>query len=201
MLLLVMTVLAAPDAYTLDPAASALYVQVFRDPGTIGAGLAHDHVVTATGWTGEVRWDPADPAGCEVRITVPVSGLRADEDAARARVGEAPIAEGQRAKITESMRGPSQLDAAAFPTITYTATRCEPSGDIVRVTGELTLHGVTRSVTTPMRVHADGTTFAASGVFTAKASDFGFTPYTALLGALRNRDEMTFTVEVKGSSY
>lgn len=201
LLVLAAPALAAPDAYTLDPEASALYVQVFRDARTIGAGLAHDHVVAATGWTGEVRWDPADPAACEVRIVVPVSGLRADEDAARARVGEAPIDEGQRARIAESMRGPSQLDAAAFPTITYTATRCEPVGDTVRVTGDLTIHGVTRTVTTPMRVKADGTTFAASGTFTAKATDFGFAPYSALLGALRNVDEMTFTVDVKGSSH
>ncbi|MFN7143187.1 MAG: YceI family protein [Myxococcota bacterium] len=194
------TAAAAADTYRLDTDASALYVQVFRDERTIGAGLAHDHVVAATGWTGEVRWDLADPTACEVRITVPVAGLRADEDAARRRVGEEPLSEGQRAKIAESMRGPSQLDAAAFPTITYTATRCEPSGDTVRVTGALTVHGVTRTVTTPMRVTADGTTFTARGTFRAKATDFGFAPYRALAGALRNRDEMTFTVDVKGST-
>ena len=48
--------------YTLDPSSSALYVQVHKDPATLAAGLSHDHVVTSTGWSGRVRWDPADVA-------------------------------------------------------------------------------------------------------------------------------------------
>jgi hypothetical protein len=41
---------------------------------------------------------------------------------------------------------------------------------------------------------------SAAGTFSAKATDFGFEPYSALLGALKNRNEMKFTVDVKGAA-
>ncbi len=191
---------AGPLAYTLDPDRSALYVQVLKDPRTIGSSVSHDHVVAATGWSGEVTWDPADPSACAVRIVVPVSGLRPDEDALRRRVGyDRKLGDRQRAQIGEDMRGERQLDAARFPTITFVARRCEAADAGVRVTGDLTIHGTTRPVSAVFEVAADREGFSAAGTFTARATDFGFEPYSALLGALRNRDEMTFTVDVRGA--
>ena len=39
------------------------------------------------------------------------------------------------------------LDAAAYPTIDFTSTAVDGSGEKWRVTGDLTIHGVTKSVT------------------------------------------------------
>lgn len=41
---------------------------------------------------------------------------------------------------------PDFLDVAAFPTLTFTSTAVKASGSDVVVTGDLTIHGVTRSV-------------------------------------------------------
>lgn len=41
---------------------------------------------------------------------------------------------------------PDFLDAEAFPTLTFTSTSVQVSGNDVTLTGDLTIHGVTRSV-------------------------------------------------------
>jgi polyisoprenoid-binding protein YceI len=47
----------------------------------------------------------------------------------------------------EALRGENFLDAEKFPTVTFRSTRIERDGDRLRLTGQLTLHGVTRDVT------------------------------------------------------
>jgi len=193
-------VVTAAD-YTLAPAKSSVYVQVFKDPDTIAANLSHDHVVVATGWKGAVHWDPANLAACVVKITVPVSGLVNDDDSMRKRVGYDTVLDaGDRAEVRANMVAKSQLDGSAFPDITFTSTGCAASGDKVKVTGDLSIHGVSKRISPSFTITADGAAFSASGGFTANASDFGFAPFTALLGALKNKDGMKFTVSVVGSA-
>lgn len=194
---------AAPAAadYTLDPGKGSLYVQVFKEGSTIASGLSHDHVMSATGWNGTVHWDPADPSACKVDIRVPVSGLRVDDEATRKRVGyDVMLDADQREEVKSNMLAAGQLDARRFSDITFTATGCEAAGDRVKVTGKLSVHGVAKSVASTMKITSDGSTFSAAGTFTAKATDFGFQPYSALLGALKNQNEMKFTVDVRGAS-
>ena len=192
------TVEAKPVTYTLDATKSSLYVQVFKDPTTVAADLSHDHVVAATGWTGTVTWG-AGP--CAVDISVPVAGLRNDDDAMRKRVGyDVMLDEGQRADVKANMLGASQLDASRSPTITYKAASCEATDATWKVTGALTIRGVAKRVITTLKVSADGARFSASGKFTAKTTDFGFEPFSAMLGALKNKAEMKFTLDVVGTA-
>jgi polyisoprenoid-binding protein YceI len=171
--------------WTLDPAASRLVVEVRHDPGTALASLAHDHVVAATGWSGSVTWDPADPGRCVIAIDVPVAGLRVADDSPA----------DDKAKITANFSGPRQLDGATFPTITFRSTSCAADG---RVTGDLAIHGVTRRITVPMRISTADDRFEARGGFVVSTGDFGFEPFTAAMGAIRNADPLTFTVVAVG---
>ncbi len=50
-----------------------------------------------------------------------------------------------------------------------------------------------------MEITADGTSFAGKGRFTLQHSDFGFDPFTALLGSLRNDKALEFVIDVKGA--
>ena len=93
----------------------------------------------------------------------------------------------------------SQLDGDNHPTIRYRSTRCAPGKDgAVDVTGELTIRGVGLTLTVPMLVNAEDRTFSATGRFEATHAAFGFKPYTNLLGALRNLDQLEFVVDVTG---
>lgn len=191
---------SGPVAYKLDPSKGFIYVQVFKDPDTLASGLSHDHVIRALGWTGSVSWDPANPATCQVDINVPVKQLQADAPDMRQKVGYGnTLEEGQREDVTENMLAEGQLNAAKFANITFKATRCEGSGNAVKVTGNFTMRGVTRSVTVPMTITADGQKLTAKGSFKTNHTDFGFQPYTALLGQLKNKNEMSFTIDVVGA--
>lgn len=198
MLLVLAALAASPTVYRLDPAQGALYVLVSKDPATVGSALAHDHVVVASGWNGRVAWGDG---ACSVGIEVPVRSLVVDAPTWRTRLGlEKAVSERQRGQVRASMLDEGQLHADAHPAITFQSETCVPAGEFVSVQGNLTLRGVTRPVTVPMKVTAEGGRLHATGRFTIKATDFGFEPYSAFLGAVKNRDEMELVVDVVGTS-
>lgn len=188
-----------PTSWRIESSASRLYVLVFNDPEALAASMSHDHVISATGWTGSVYWDPADPGACEVRIDLPVSGLKADDFGYRARLGYAAMVDdAERAEVRDQMFAESQLNRTEHPSIRYRSTSCVPAGSSVSVTGILTIRGVSQRVVTPMTIRVNRDSLRARGVFQAKASDFGFQPYSALLGAFKNLDRMDFTLDLRG---
>lgn len=190
---------AAPTTYTLG--AGQLVVQVFKDPDTLASGLSHDHAIRASGWSGSFTWNPAD-SSCAVDITLPVSGLTPDEDRIRKQYGlEGTLDEGMREDIKENMLSDHQLHGKKFPNITFKASSCALSGDTLNVTGALNIRGEDKQVVIPLAgFSADGSQMSGKGSFKAALSDFGAEPYSALFGQLKNRDDMTFHVSVKGKA-
>ncbi|MSP54363.1 MAG: YceI family protein [Myxococcales bacterium] len=187
--------------YVLDPSKSQIYVQVYKDPDTLAAGLSHDHVIAATGWNGKVTWDTANIAACKVTISVPTSGLVNDEDSLRKKVGyDTVLDSGDRAEVKEHMLGSDQLNAGSFPNLTFTSTSCAASGTSTVVKGNMSLHGVSKAVSVTMAITADGKSFGAKGTLALGQTDFGITPFSALFGQLKNKNEMKFTIDVKGAA-
>src|SRR5215813_13216960 len=78
--------LAAETAmvYTLDPR-SEFVVQLFK--AGIGARFAHDHVIRAAGFTGQIRTDPADPTTTVITVEVQTGALQVDEPPVRKKYG------------------------------------------------------------------------------------------------------------------
>lgn len=190
---------AAPTTYTLDAARSWLYVVVKYDRNAAMAG--HDHVLRASSFRGTVTWDPDDVSACKVEIRFPVTALTVDPPGARAREGfEGETSDGDKPKILSNALGRHQLESDRFSDISFQSTRCAASGDTVQVTGNMTIHGVTASVTAPMRITADGASFTAKGSFMSNHATWGLDPFTALLGALRNAPELKFVGDLTGSA-
>lgn len=189
----------APVVYKLEPGKSHVYVQVFKDPTTMAAGLSHDHVIAAKGWTGSFTWDPANPAACKADINVPVAQLDNDSPEMRKKVGyDTTLDDDGRADVKEHMLGDDQLNASKYPNITFKVTKCEGTGTAIKVTGDFSLHGVTKTITVPMTVNATPTNVTAKGSFKVKHTDYGMEPFSALLGQLKNNNEMTFFIDVIG---
>jgi polyisoprenoid-binding protein YceI len=180
----------------LDAERTRLALRLYREG--VGSALAHDHVVEATEVRGTVEYDAAQPDASTVRVEVRTASLRVDEPAARRRLGiEGDLSEGQRADVAAAMRAPDQLDVARHPTIRFASTRVVAEGDgRLRVTGHLTLRGVTREVTFPATVTLEGGVVRGRATVTFLQSSFGYRPYRALLGAIRNRDEVTLHVDL-----
>lgn len=189
----------ASKTFTLDPKKSMLFVIVKNDPSSLLSGLAHDHAIGATGWTGNVTWPTDAGATCKIDITVPVSGLEVDLKGYREKAGldSQEVSAEDKAKIKENFSGGRQLDAKNYPNITFKSTSCKGAGSAFMIEGDMTLRGVTKKVVIPMNITTDGTAFSASGKFTLRGSDYGMPPFSAVGGTLRNQDSLTFVIDAK----
>lgn len=122
---------AAAGTYQIDPVHTRILFAV--DHAGFSAALG-----TFSGARGTLQWDPEDWRGARLEVTVPLASL----DLGDAR---------WREKVLE----PSFLDAARQPQARFVSSRVEPDGPgRARVSGQLTLRGITRDVTLDVRLNA-----------------------------------------------
>jgi polyisoprenoid-binding protein YceI len=103
-------------------------------------------------------------------------------------------------KRDEHLEGPDFFDAKKFPEITFKSAKWEDKGNgLFHVTGELSLHGVTKAVTVPVTKIGAGKNFEGKdvigfeGVLTVKRSEFNITKNVGPIG-----DEVVLTVSLQG---
>lgn len=191
----------APVNYRINGAQGLTYIVVRKDPSTLAAGLSHDHAIKAVGHSGSFTWNPADPAACQLEVTLPVAQLDVDAPATRKAAGiEGTLSDGQRADVKKNMLAKSQLNGANHPTITFQSDGCSGDGSSFAVQGDLTIRGKSKRVILRGSLSADDASFALKGSVGIKATDFGFEPYTAMLGQLKNLNDMKLVVDLRGQA-
>ena len=93
------------------------------------------------------------------------------------------------------------IQTSQFPTATFTLTEPIDFGEIptdestvsVDATGELTLHGVTRTVTIPLDAKLVGDTIVVTGLFDITFADFGIEkPTSVAVLSIEDRGQMEF---------
>lgn len=82
------------------------------------------------------------------------------------------------------------LDAAQFPTIRFVSTAIAPEPGGHRITGTLWLHGRERTID----VHARDSGDQPSSEVVLHQPEFGIKPYSALLGTLRVKADVTVQI-------
>ena len=96
------------------------------------------------------------------------------------------------------LRSPDFLDTALYPTIDFVSTSVSGQGDMLQVTGNLTLHGVTREVTVDVEKTGEGTNQGGKKLigfyaeFTINRSDYNMND----IGSIG--DEITLMVSLEG---
>lgn len=132
--------------------------------------------------SGTVVFDRDNPSKSSVELSVPVESL-----------------DTHNAKRDQSLKSPDFFDAKQFPMLTFKSTKVEGNGDTLKVSGYLTIHGVTKPVTVDFKKGGEG-----KGVFgeirgggetrfTIKRSDFGMNFEQGEIG-----DEVTVVLSVEG---
>lgn len=107
----------APDQAHSDVQFSVLHLSLSNVRGRFGAV------------TGDVRFDPSDIVNSSVDLTINLSGLDTGESA--------------RDSVLKSA---SFFDVERYPTATFVSTKVEKTASGLAVTGNLTLHGITKAV-------------------------------------------------------
>jgi len=91
-------------------------------------------------FSGDFELDTADLTKSSIAVTFPLEGLHTGV-----------------AKLDEDLKSPGFFDAAKYPEITFKSTKVEKTGaDGLRITGDLTVHGVTRPVVLSGKVNKMG---------------------------------------------
>jgi polyisoprenoid-binding protein YceI len=132
--------------------------------------------------SGTVVFDRDNPSKSSVELTVQVESLDT-HNSIRER----------------SLKSPDFFDVKQFPTMTFKSTKVEGSGNALRVSGDLTIRGVTKPVTVDFKKGGEG-----KGVFgemrgggetrfTIKRSDFGMNFELGEVG-----DEVTIILSLEG---
>ena len=92
------------------------------------------------------------------------------------------------------------FDVEKFPALTFKSTKvAKQSGGELQVTGDLTIHGVTKSITVKIAMTGTGKDMKGNPVigfestFTVNRNDFGIKEFPGVLG-----DDVTFTISLEG---
>ena len=75
-------------------------------------------------------------------------------------------------KLTKHLKSPDFFDVEKFPTATFKSTSIEKTADGHTITGNLTLHGVTKQVSFPATVTASEARVSANAEFSINRKDF-----------------------------
>jgi polyisoprenoid-binding protein YceI len=140
-----------------------------------------------SGLQGTVVYDPDDLSASSVDVTIDVNTLSTGDANRDAHVKSAEF-----------------LDVENYPTITFKSKKITKDGDGLKITGDLTVHGVTKEVA----LNVDGPSeeqkdpwgnirVGASATTKIKRSDFGLTWNAALeTGGIMLGDDLKLEVDV-----
>jgi polyisoprenoid-binding protein YceI len=107
---------------------------------------------------GDVLLDKADLTKSSISVTLPLDGLDTGV-----------------AKLDEDLKGPDFFDAAKYPTITFKSTQVERTSENgLKITGNLTVHGITKPLILNAKVNKIGL-FEIPGVVKAQTAGFDAT--------------------------
>jgi polyisoprenoid-binding protein YceI len=189
---------AEPTNYGFTANTSTLFVKVYK-ADSLASDLAHDHAIQAVGWSGKATIDPSNISACDISISVPVNNLYVDKTEIRKLAGlEGEVSDSQRKEIQGNMLSEGQLNADKYPMITFKSTSCSGSASNLTLKGDFTLRGKTNSVSIPVKMNTDNG-LSLKGSFPIKATEYGFQPYSAMFGAVANKDQMEIHFDIKGS--
>jgi len=187
-----LAVLAALAACSASPSFAATW-EIDPAHTTIQFSVRHMMVSNVHGqfgkFSGRVEGDETKPTEARIEATIQTASVDTSND-----------------KRDEHLRSPDFLDAAKYPTITYTSKKIEKTGEGKwKVTGDLTLHGVTKEVvlhlsdvTTPIKDPMGNMRAGAEARATINRQDFGITFNKTLDGGgVMVGNEITITIDVE----
>ena len=184
---------AASRSYTIDSSRSSATIEVGK-AGAFSFAAGHTHEVIVPSIAGTITVDTDDPARSNVHLTIDASVLKVSGKGESA--DDVP-------KVQATMLGAQVLDVQRYPKITFASTSIAVKNQTTAVTdamvtGQLTLHNVTRSITVPVTVQREDHTLAVTGRFPVKQTEYGIKP-VSVGGVVSVKDavNVSFTIAAR----
>jgi len=167
---------AAPETdaryFVFGPKTSAI--------GFIGSKVTRSHNGGFRNFAGEFKVVNDRLAGAGNKVVIDASSLFADDP-----------------RLTGHLKGGDFFAVSQFPTATFVSTAIEPKATNTMVTGDLTLHGVTKSISFPARITMSNDAVNVTARFAINRSDFDI-KYPGMANDLI-REQVVLLLNVKSS--
>ena len=166
------------------PAAGAKAIALGPEAGKIdwvGAKVTKAHNGGFKAWRGTLNYVAGSPEKSKIDIEIDVDSIFSDDE-----------------KLTGHLKSPDFFDAAKFPKATFVSTEIKAGGDkgaSHTVTGNLTMHGVTKSVSFPVTFAETADEITATSEFAINRKDFGIV-YPGMPDDLI-RDDVVIKLDIK----
>ena len=148
----------------------------------VGSKVTGSHNGSFGSFTGQVDYAGA-PEKSRVNITIDTNSIAADDP-----------------KLTEHLKTADFFDVAKFPQSTFVSTEIKPGGEsgaTHTVTGNLTMHGVTKSITFPATIAVTPEAATVDSTFSINRKDFGIVYAGAADNAIR--DNVVLTLKIRAT--
>lgn len=174
--------------YRIDADKSKFIVRAFA--GGFLSALAHDHTISISEFTGETSFTYGNVEPASLQMTIKAESLKVIDK----------ISDKDRQKIETTMRD-EVLETSKFPEITFksSSVTANKTGDgeyQAKITGDITIHGVSRQLTIPAQLSFGDKELHARGSFSIKQSNFGIKPVSVAGGTIKVKDELKFTFDI-----
>jgi polyisoprenoid-binding protein YceI len=170
---------APTNKWAADPAHSA-----------VGFRVRHLGITWVNGqfkqWTADVNYDPNNPEAASVVARIQTASVDTDNE-----------------RRDNDLRSSNYLAVDSFPEMTFVSKKVERAGEgRLRITGDLTVRGVTRPVVLDTEVGGVLTTprgrrTAFSATTTIKRQDYGVTLNRLMEGAQVVGDDVKITIDIE----
>ncbi len=121
----------------------------------VGAKVTGKHEGGFNAFNGKVVLKGKDLSTAQISATITPASVYSDSE-----------------KLTGHLQSPDFFDVEKFPEASFVSTGVKAAGDAFEVTGNLTLHGVTKSITFPAKLALTDDTVTARADFAINRKDF-----------------------------
>lgn len=148
----------------------------------VGSKVTRSHNGSFQNFSGQIDYQ-GDPQKSRVNITIETDSITADDP-----------------DLTKHLKTADFFDVAKFPQATFISTTIQPGGDkgaTHTITGNLTMHGVTKAVTFPATIAVTPDTATVDSNFSINRKDFGI----SYAGASDNliRDDVVLKLTIRAN--
>jgi polyisoprenoid-binding protein YceI len=146
----------------------------------VGSKVTGSHEGGFQRFEGSIELSDGKPESGRVKVRLDANSLYSDN-----------------AKLTRHLKSADFFDVEKYPNVTFTSTSVEPtSAGNYSITGDLNLHGVTKSVSFPAKLRVSAGALEGEAEFSFNRRDFGIN-YAGMANDLI-RDEVLVRLSIRG---
>ncbi len=179
---------SANVSYRIDSEQSKFIVRALV--GGLLSTFGHNHTIAIREFTGETNITPNSIAPASLQMSIKADSLAVLDK----------VSANDKKEIETKMRT-EVLETGQYPNIVFKSTNISANKTAdgqydIQIWGDLTLHGITKSIWFKGQMTMSGNTLRSKGEFALRQSEFKIKPVSVAGGTIKVKDELKFSFEI-----